>query len=703
MNLIRKITLENANHPEILYWFWDEDTLKNEKYLQDIKRIKEESPFDLIFLTARGNLNFYADKDQLFPAFAKTVEYAHQNSIKIGLQLWRQHENLTQDNALALIVEGEKTLNWRGSTQYRAIKKGDRNAEPLESVLFAAYVFDKIENGVYNKQSFEEITEKCDVSVIDAETLDIHVELGEQYADKTVYFLTAHYCKSPDLYSDYYIEEYERILQHYDAIPFDGIGLDEFKSMNIIHDVDVFKKNQKFRERLYGHSFAKLFKDKTDIELKQAILEMRYISQGEESMRMRAINYYFDVLKENVIRIENFVAQKAKQIYGDDVFIGLHNTYHNFIGKDEIWQTGCMWWDLPREYGQTDENISYPVRLGIGCSYPKSIVYDMYYQRKSPERIYEKAMMDARYNCRIHYHAYNDCRPHRYNINNNEFLQNITKIEEKIRMLNHIDTPLPQMDLLVVFGRPSLTNWYPHEEYRDDYDMNLRLRVIEKCDILWNNGIVCALVPSTKIDSGVLRIDDDGRINYNGHIFKQLLFIGPEYSKVSTLSFLLQCAQNNLTFIDGKATHDFDGKDCSEMFGRISNYAHVFDFSLPQMLKLGLKKNAIKNGCILEDDTVILSNLDSILTDVSEKFSICIGNYTFTGFYTGIVALRADVVSGEVERFICGGFQELYCNGKKILETKSKCDIIYDKYQNHIQLIGNNSENNTYFVKETLI
>ena len=53
---------------------------------------------------------------------------------------------------------------------------------------------------------------------------------------------------------------------------------------------------------------------------------MRYVPEEMPEKRIAAINQYFDVLKENVVLVEKFVAQEARRRYGKDIFVGLHNT-----------------------------------------------------------------------------------------------------------------------------------------------------------------------------------------------------------------------------------------------------------------------------------------------------------------------------------------------------------------------------------------
>ncbi len=694
MNTIITEALPSQKHPQILYMFWDEDTLVNKQYMNDIKDICKNTCFDLIFFTARGKLDFYADRNRLLPAFNEVANYAHEHHVKVGLQLWRDFSKLTDDTAISLLVEQELELDINGHVDYIGVKKGDRNARCRKSSLFAAYILDKSAPGEYIPGSLEEITDHCKSFSNDANSVHVTIDLGPNYAKKTVYVLTSHMYQSPDLFTDYYENSFRDIIDYYSEVPFDGVGLDEFKSLNVMHCVEVFLQGAPFRQRIYGPGFAKHYEETYSQSLKECVFDMRWAPVGEPERRICAINRYFDVLKENVIKVENFVATEAKRRYGKNTFIGLHNTYHNKLSNDEIWHTGCMWWDLPREYGQTDEDICYPVRMGISCSHPQPIVYDMYYALTSPDRIYEKAIRDARYGVRVHYHAYHDTRPNRFDLQDSQALSNITKIERRIRMLNVLDLPRPQMDLLVVFGRPALTNWYPNTYLRNDFDINGGLFVMEKCDELWNAGVVCALVPSTKIDSGVLRIDNNGDINYNGHIFKQILFIGPEYSKKETLKFILDASKNHQVFIDGIVTRDFDGEDATERFQEISKNALVHDFDLKWLFDNGIKKNAINDGALLEDGTVIVSNLASALSETPTTFSITSNNYTFTGLYNGITALRCNS-SGTIDKLACGGFHKIYRNGLPYIWADTPCDLIING--ENITIISSDTENQIHF------
>lgn len=687
--------VNNSNHPGILYWFWTPDMIEDKTYIAELEDICKTLPFDLLFLTSRDGLSFF-DYDEVVVPFKETVERAHELGVKIGLQLWRNAEAVEVEDSLALIVEGEDVLDDDGILEYEAYTQGHREQESLKSEIFKVVLFKKVGQGLYEEGSLIDITQQCEVIWSNEKRIKIKIDEGSKYAGYTAYILTAHYHRSPDLFSQFSIDSFNDAINRYAEIPFDGIGLDEFKSMPISPPFQAMWKP--FRSRLYGKAFGRQFIEKTGMDLKQAILEMRYVPQNNENVRMKAINYYFDVLKDGPIIVENFVNDYAKEVYGEHIFIGLHNTYHNKLTNDEIWETGCMWWDLPREYGQTDENISFPVRMGIACSHPKPIVYDMYYTEGETYPIYEKAILDARYNNRIHYHAYNDRRPNRFNMKNEEFSQTISKIEEKIRLLNGFNGPLPKLDLLVVFGRPALANWYPNYENRNEYDINGGLFTLEKCQALWDAGIMCGLVPSNKIEQGQLLINDQNKIEYNGHIFDSMIYLSPEYSKQSTLDFLEDCSNtDNTVMIEGKANYDFEGNDCSGQFNRIAQKAEIIEFSVDKVLSSGIKTNDIKQGCMLEDGSVIMTDLNSVLNDKPLKFEIELNNHIYEGSYIGTMAIKVDE-NGDIVKFVCGGFKELYRNGQAILSLSKNTDIMVNIVDGKSDIILNGNENDVKIV-----
>ena len=660
-----------SRHPKIHYWFWTEKTITDKTYYKDIDTLVKNSSFDLIFLTQRGGLNFW-DHAKFKPLFADMVAYAHTKGLKIGLQLWPQgsadtpgNPNLAVQDCTALVTEYEVSM----SQTIHAHGKNARHlhmAPPLKSELLYAAAFKKTGDGFYEEGSLIDLTSQAQVCPQeDLEALDITFDRPD-LAGYTIYAMVAHYYQYSDLFGDAARQEFTDIIDAYSHIPFDGFGLDEYKNLNVQHPNHV----KCFRERFYGQAFAGYYQEKTGRSLIQTLFEMRWCPQDQDHIRIAAINNYFDIFRHSTLNMENFIAQYAQQTFGPEIFIGLHNTYHNALQNDEIWQTCCNWWELPRKYGQTDEDIAYPVRMGIACGYPESIIYDMFYH-PDPNALFEKAVRDARYNVRIHYHAINDGSQWGIDTGKKEFLQQIEKIESKITLLNIFDTVLPKMELLVVFGFPALCNWYPDADARNTFDVNGKLNILDRVQDLWDAGFYNALAPSEALGDGRITIKD-GKFDYCGHIFDKLLYLYPEYSKSYVNDFLRQAEEAGCEFkVIGTQSHDFYGQPavlpiCEDHFiDEKTNIAQVMD----------LTPNRIYNGCILEDGSIVISDFDSVMDDTFTTYPIELGGHHFEARFRGTLALKVDD-EGNIVKFVAGNLKYLKMDDEIILEGDGTEDCV---------------------------
>lgn len=671
--LIKGKDIPKSRHPHIIYWFWGDGILENEKYLRDIDIVSNDGTFNTMVLSARDGMDFWLSS--LYPFFEKAVAYAHEKGIKIVLQLWPKgflshiDEDISLEEMSAVVNEGECTVK-NGKAYYIDDVKHTRYPEycpPEVTKLTKAYAFRKLSDGVYMPQTLIDVTDRAVITKCNESHIEISFDLPE-YEEYTVYVMTAHYHRAGDLHSPYYIRSYREFIDRYSDIPFDGIVLDEFKNLPLLD----FKST--IRERYYGMCFKENFEKETGFDLDETMFEMRYSSKGDNQSRPAAINRYFDFLRRSTTAVERFVAEYTCEIFGQESFLGVHNTFHNSLNNDEIYATGCNWWNLPRRYAQTDEDISYPVRMGIACNCPETIIYDMYYHTNS-EAFYEKAMRDAKYGCRIHYHAMNDyC--YGVDVGSPSFLQSIHEIEQKIDLLNLFDTVLPEMDILVVFGFPALTNWYPDESARSDFDLNQKINIMQRVDALWNNGYLNALVPDDEIVEGRIVLNDDNTFSYGGHKFRSLLYLYPQYGKRSAISWLIDAIKvGAMVKIIGNIDTDFDGNTIDD---KICNLLASVSLSENEDIgkSLGVKPNKLVNGCFLSDGSVVFSDVLSILTHSPAHFSVPIKGHLWEGEYEGIVAIRADC-DGNLERMVCGNCHWLTCDGKKLFSSHSGEDIAY--------------------------
>jgi len=668
----------DAKHPHIAYWFISKEMLDLKNSMPILDKLTDSSHFNMLFLTARDGVSFY-QTEKMHEFFAAIVKLAHERNIKIGLQLWEDRLNpIAIENTEREISEGEVILDELGKANYTGKAKHIRKGtDPIKSDLLKVYAFKKKSEGFYEEETLKDITNQCSFISQDATTVDVKINAGDALKGYTAYILTQHYYKFCSNHSPEASNRFVRCLKTYSDIPFDGVGLDEYTNLRVSTLWEMAKIKEVFRERAYSLDMAKHFKAKYKLDLEKTLFTMRYAPEGKPAKRAVAINYYMDELRNGTLEVEKVVYDAAKKIFGKNEFAGLHDTHHNALNGDEIWATGLNWWRIPREYGQTDEMSPTATQLGIAKGYKENVLFNMYYN-KSVENIANKATNDLRYGIRTHYHAINDVQGWGAPISRTDVLTAINPIEKCATILNRFNPSLPETNLLIVFGMQALANWYPNEKERGTMDINDKLFIEEKATEVWNAGYRNALVPTDYIENNTLKINANGKPEMNGHTFEAILFLYPQYSKESTIKFLENyVSKGGKLMINGIATTDFIGNDVTERFKKIEGKAIATTYSINDLPKLGLQKNAVENGCKNEDGSYVFSDYNSLKSNHPTTFSVNIDGDNYNGTYIGMAAIAADKKVG-IKKFTATGFSELKKNDKVILQFNQPTDVLIE-------------------------
>lgn len=669
--------------PQILYWFWTAETIQDEKYLSDLDYLTDHSPFDLIFLTQRQGMNFY-DYEKMHPHFAALVARAAEKGVGIGLQLWpraleeRDIAQLGNEIRQCLVVDGNYTLDNKGRASFTQRARFGREYLSCGARLLAAYAYEAAGKDEYKAGSLTDIShcgqlQPWQAGEEHANSIICNIDAGAERAGKQVFVMTAHEYPYGDLYGDFFPESFREALEAYGDIPFQGVGLDEFGHMGVTPPWRL-EESASMDERMYSLPMARTFQEATGHDLTQTLLDMRLSPEGKGEVRAAAINRYFAHLRTGPLKTEEAFAKDAQRLFGKDVFLGVHNTFHNRLHSDEIWITGLQWWTLPRRWGQTDEDIGMPVRMGVACSCPEPLHYDMFYT-KDVERFYTKAIYDAPFGGRLHYHAVND-QYWGHSLEDPAFLERISPIEKKIALLNQFEPARPAMDLLIIFGMPALSNWYPDHNRRSNYDLNTAVTAQKDADEIWKAGFPCALVPSDLVDNGRIQLSEDGSVTLGGHRFRHVAWLSPQYATEPSLRFLEQLTQaDGKLILVGDATQDFEAQDIRARMDAIAAKAAAKTLDPETLDQLGVWKNDVEKGCRLADGSVVVSDLTSIETDTPCAFRVEIGGRTWSGDFIGTMALKVGS-DGEVEKFACGGFQALQRDGQSVLSVDTRNDVV---------------------------
>ena len=683
-------SIEDTNYERLCYCFVTKEITQDNHFKMIIDSIANRSKFSMVFLTGHYDADFY-DFKKMYPFFRDFVAYAHQRKIKVGLQLWNTAQPVDIENTSRCIVEGEVVLDNNGGGMYTGKSRNIRFTEVypinvgtiIKSELFKVYAFTKTSDGFYDSASLEEITSKCTSKAIDKETVEVTINGNKSLQGKTAYIMTQHYYNFPDNHSNAAIEYFEEALKKYADIPFDGFALDEYGNMRV--DPPNLIEGRNWRDRLYSLPMAKDFNQKNKTSLERTLFDMRYAPKGDSCVRMSAINNYMISMREGPLKVERAVCEKAKEIFGKDIFIGFHNTHHNNLNYDEIWTTGCNWWTIPREYGQTDEGTQKFIQLGIGMANPGNVIYNMYYTT-SVNGYTSKAFNDLRYGVRTNYLAYNDRRIWRKDLIEKELAEKISQVECCATLMNRFNPSLPETKILVIFGIEALSNWYPNISARGQYDINDKLNVDKKAQEIWNAGYVNAVVPSDVIVEGKLKIGNDGKPVMNGHKFDQVVYLYPQYCREEEMRFLENYVNSGgKLMMEGTATHDFKGSDIREWYKSISDKATVKGFSVEKIGQLGAVKNIMATGCKNEDGSYTLTDYNGFKSGLDGIFNVNIEGDNYSIACKGFAVIKVNREIGLIK--LAGvGFKELRKNGSVILRLDKPTDIFVERDNNNYRI-----------------
>lgn len=648
--------------PSVLYWFWTEDLLENEKYLSDIDSIAE-LPFDLVFLTAREGANFY-DFDKYAPAFAKLVERAHTKGIGIGLQLWNGHLDITEERCMRMLGETSLILDSQGEGEGQILTAHVRGSSfgskavlaCTKSELFRAWAFVPSGDGTYQPGTLKDITGQVQVLEAVPERVAFRIEGDESLAGYGVYVLAQQYYRWNDIYCGAVSDNFRRALKAYASIPFDGAALDEFSEMHITPPWQL-AKGDTITERYYSPAMEAEWQKRYEDGFAEAMLAMRYCPDDSPEIKIRGINRYMDLMRSGPLSVERTFARDAQKIFGKNTFIGFHSTFHNRLTGDELWQTGCDWWTIPRFYGHTDEESIKPTQMGVAQCAPGHVMYNMYYH-PSRDSLFRKATEDLQYRIRTNWHAYNDKHGYGITLEGAELRDGIARIEEAAALLDGINPGLPQMDVLAVFGVEALQNWYPDAGVKTPYMLNASVDPEGIVSQLWSMGYRISLVSSDVIAEGLCSVDK-GKFNLNGHKYGNVLWLYPQYCKADVAALMSEFEKKGGRLaVFGPRQYDFDANTLAKDYGH--GCASVAEMAL--WLEEGDIHPWTEPYTVTEDGVYILTSWPELPEGRDVQFSFDCGPDHYSGVCQGMIALDPK----RPGRLAAQGLKELRKNGQLI-------------------------------------
>ncbi len=538
--------LSNEFMPVIGVWVWNQEDLKPNGYKNSIDQLSKNSPFNLIVPFLRFPDKEVTD-DEIFQQVKLATEYAVKNNIGLlpdldvrsarrafnkkypgeQQEMLRLNEiALSKNKEVETLITSIKDLNdhYSGGNipKYNSIK----------SSIQRVYAYKKTKEGI-DANSIQDITQECTVLVLSNDSVKIKFPVisknGATHACTMISF-TLFY---PDIFGPHLIEFQREILNQYAELPLSGACKDEW---GFPPYYPRFYTERSYDFWYSKHRAAKYAERTGGKELLVDCLLMAFEVKGKKLERQVAINHFREMSFERNVEIEDDFYQTVKNLWGDDAAVTVHSTWWPYPDFNEFKKNGLDWWASKRDWAQTDELTPFGVRTALCKKWGSPVWYNMYYTANLPDQVWGSALAGGRINYLRFYSLFD---------------KEIMRAESRIRLLNYISKSPLDCQVAVIFGHTAAMNWA---------DSNFNDVGMELVDTLWNHGYPTDLIPSSEIENGSLKVDEDGFIYYGTQKYSAVVLYHPEFEKESTSTFF-NLASNGKTalFKIGDWTHNFVG------------------------------------------------------------------------------------------------------------------------------------------------
>lgn len=674
-------------HPQILYWKWN-DSLFDERVLEEkamdiIKRssfrdiaiaphsmTKPEGSFlDPVMqrLVRRVNDIFTShgrrvimDVDMRHPleygAFFKKApdKYTYQARL---YQL-----DLDECGRAELkVAEADKTKP-QGYTHLFGLSK----VATLDAAVVGSWCFEAVE-GMYFKP--ETVVDIVPYSALVQREDELYwvIDAGADNAGKRAIAYIKHRMPGPDRLSDEYLACQMDLIEALRDIDIYGITTDEWGLPQIMEAGRT--------PSLYMTDSAKqLYFEHCGRDLCADLLYFHYSPVGDKSTSVLVVNKYIETLRARVTLGDAMVYDKIKEVFGKDAFVGFHPTWYcapNGFAVDTL-HNGMDWWQVKRDYSQTDERVPMHIRLAMARGAHEPIWYNMWYSQRTMDirTYYKETWVNARFGGRTDYLGYECYEPGVvYTFRDAGRLEMLSLMDESVIKLNDFQKTLPDSRVLMMFSMEAFTNWqiYDHGVTSVSPLMKGHKDILALANGVFAENILFDLVPSSEVDRGKLRIDD-GKIKYFDHDYDAVVVAYPKGISREALNFVKKCASLTDKFIVvGPVEYLNDGTACDYKFDGVEKmYPEYTDPGTVarDLIEMGVKRNMTENSCTFEDGSVIFTTdgEQNLFNPLSVEFELEGHKIVFKG--KDFLAFR---LNGDKPEFVFGECDVLTLDGESLI------------------------------------
>lgn len=605
--------------PHILYWKWNNDLLDKEILRERTMDIINRSIFDVIYVALHSvtGENQITSNPEMVESIRECASILNRHGRKMVLDL----QPGTQQEYIRKNPIGEKAYLVKHCSG-----KLDENgcySEKFDKAegVFLCKCLDFDEDGLFDENTVIDIVDKVCV-----ESNTVKINAGAELGGRSFVFYVYKSSRGYDVMGDEYKEKWEDMCKYVADTGISGIAADEWSgdfqldapsgkggSTDDISDMACDVETDINKVKCFVEWFAvtdglcKYYKKMFGSDLKEDLLYFRDSSADKEK-GIRIVNQYLDVLRKRTADGEQYLYDMSKKYFGEDSIVLCHPTWwgDELDSSLEIPCNGLDWWEVKKDFAQTDELISIPVRMSRSRRCPENLWYNMWYSMRTLDinTYFRETWINARYGGRTHYLGYECYEPGVVLcLNQKDYLEKCSETEEKIEILNPLQVSRPDSRILMIFGYEAVANWKiadPDETKWNRVSANIH-NTWKFTKELFESHYLCELIPSTEIGNGFVDIKDD-KISYCGHTYDMLIYIMPEGADKTTRELIQRYAKvNENLIIVGNTVGFMEGR------GLLNTPETDVEPVLSVLAKQGIKRNCGENYCVYEDGSVVFT------------------------------------------------------------------------------------------------
>jgi len=587
-----------------------------------------------------------------------------------------QEVETSSDRPVEAIVQSRKDLtdHYTGSTVKYI---------PLSGQIHRIYSYQKTNDGI-DPKTLRDITADCKILHISKDSVSVRIPAGKKNTKACVLASFTHF--TPDVFAPHLLEFQREIIRQYADVPLVGVFKDEW---GFPPSIDIHPQKGLF---WYSKYRADAYSERTKgRDMLYDCLLMYLGIKGRTRERQMAANHFMEMSWQRNRDIEDDYYHAIKETFGPDAAVTTHPTWYPYPDYREHAKNGLDWWVATRDWAQTDEITPFAVRTALSKKWGSPIWYNMYYATERAH--YERSVWScALGGGRINYHPLYPSNLKTIAKTGTLFHGDLMTAESKVRLLNYISHSPLDCPVAVIFGHACTMNWAG-----PTFD-DLGMEVVGQ---LWSEGIPADLIPSSEIEAGNLKTDDDGLICYGKQRYKAVVLYHPEFEKPSTAQFFQKAAQGRTSLLcKGDWTCDFDAKplDGNHLLpasmktindnGRIVKeikeiLVGQFEPNTPaiksdeQFFGYYLVDPPTTGYCRLIDGTLIQVAGTKNRSGDAIQSKMNIGKHTVAFDAIGLAAIKLDA-AGQVEALAAGGLKSIETGDFKISLDK-RTDIALRK------------------------